>query len=60
MEKKNLKHKVKQWKPGVSMKNMKEFRIYGKNKSLEFLEIEDSLFFVNCNFQKGPREFFFW
>jgi hypothetical protein len=29
------------------MKNMKKFKVYGNKKSLESLEIEDSLFFVN-------------
>lgn len=58
MEKTNLKHKVEQWKLGVSMKNMKEFRFYGKKKSLESLETKDSLFSINYNLQKGPMGFF--
>ncbi len=33
----NLKHKAKQWKLGASMKNMKEFGVFGKKKNLESL-----------------------
>jgi hypothetical protein len=36
-QKVNLKHKAKQWKLGASMKNMKEFEVFGKKKNLESL-----------------------
>jgi hypothetical protein len=43
------------------MKNVKEFGVIGKKKSLEFLqtEDEDTLFFVHCVFWKGLGVCFF-
>jgi hypothetical protein len=52
----NLKHRTKQWKFEVSMKNMKFFGV--SRKSLELVEVEYYLFYKLCSL-KRPQGFFF-
>jgi hypothetical protein len=56
-----LKHRTEEWKIGASMKNMKKFGVSEKKKSLESLEIEDSLLlFVKRCWLKRPWGIFVW